>query len=350
MRARRQGTLRKDGRWQIVVILTRFDGAKIRKTLYGATQKEVQDAAAKLIYETKRVAPDKTTMNQLLDFCEESVWPAHAEKTRIQYSGATKQIRERFGKLQVAAITVPMIYQWILDMNEAGVGGRTVQVRRNVLRVALQQAVFYGIVQTNVAAGWKAPIKAKPAPRIRLEVKDILAAIDVQPDRRRKAWIQTLWETGARPSEVSRLSSNCLRAEDKHRWIVIKGTKTDAGAGNNFEGRFLPISEDLYNQLMELPEPWFGFNCRQWTNIWHDTQVRLGLRPPRSEKKREKPEKPLATCYAIRGARIEYWRTVHKVTDEVWAYLAGHEDPDLTRTVYDRVALERIAEQLGMSS
>ncbi|MCC6232828.1 MAG: hypothetical protein IT580_09310 [Verrucomicrobiales bacterium] len=59
------------------------------------------------------------------------------------------------------------------------------------------------------------------------------------------------------------------------------------------------------------------------------------------------PPEGLPPLYSLRKARIELWGDMG-VSDEVWAKLAGHSDPDLTRRVYDRVSESRIAAQLGL--
>lgn len=341
MRAKLQGTLCKDGRWRIVVTLTRLDGAKIKKPLYGKSQTEVQDKAHKLIFESRRMAPDRCTIAQLLDWCQENPWQNLAPKTQEQYAYIGAAIKAKFGKLCVGALTRPMIYTWMRQLEADGkLSSRSVGLRRNVLRVALEQAMNTGIISENPAKGWvyrfSGP-RRENAPRI--EAQDIMRMAEVQPDERRKLWILTLWETAARPSEASKLTSECLTQTESRWWLRIPGTKTEQAR------RTVPISDELAQRLLDLGEPWFGYSASDWRYIWEDGQIRLGIRKRSQRSQKAKPETPLPSTYAVRKARIEYWRD-QGFTDEVWAYLAGHKDSRLTKMVYDRVTLGRIAAQM----
>lgn len=343
MRAPLSGTKRKDGRWQITVTLTEPSGAKRKVTIYAATQREVQAKAQELIYDKKRAAPVKRTVSELLDYCESGPWASLGARTLEQRQWARPRIEKKFGDRLVASIQLHEIYQWVVfDLGaNPELSGRSVQIHRATLRVAFEQAKFLGWIKDNPAAGWRMPIDATPAPTPRLEPQDILNAIETAENRRYKLFLWTLWETGARPEEVTLLNSSHI-SKGENWWLFLPGTKTDNAA------RIVPVTAELVNELMELPEPWFPYNRRQWTHIWHKAQERLGWRPKRTRKKRGKPDAKLPTLYAIRKARITEWGDMG-LSEEVWAALAGHEDADLTRKVYDKPTLRRIAKQFGLS-
>jgi len=342
MRAPLTGSPTKDGRWRIALTLTTPWGGKVRKVIYGKTQRECQANAHAFIAENPgRNAPCKETISALLAYCEAEVWPAHSQRTQEQYKAQVAPITAKFGKLTVPALTTPMIYGWCKDMDKAGVGPRTIQVRRNVLRVALQQAVFLGWRKDNPAKGWEIPVKVKPAAEPIISPSEVLAAIEAEPDPRHKAWVWTLWETGMRPSEATRTGAgNLVKVEGIGWWIDVPGTKTDAAA------RSVPISEELAQTLLDLGEPWFPYTRRRWTELWHRLQETQGLRAKRTRKKRT-PGKELPRLYAIRKARVTAWGDMG-LSDAVWANIVGHEDVALTRKVYDTVSRNRIASQMGL--
>lgn len=343
MRSPLSGTPTSDGRWRIAITLTTEWGGKVRKVIYGKTQRECQANAHEFIRENPdRRAPCKETVSALLAYCEAEVWPAHSERTQEQYKGAVPRITAKFGKLTVPALTTPMIYGWCKEMDKAGVGARTIQVLRNVLRVALQQAVFLGWRKDNPAKGWELPVKIKSAPEPIITAIEVLAAIEAEKDPRHRAWVWTLWETGMRPSEATRTGAvNLSKVEGIGWWIDVPGTKTAAAV------RSVPISEELAQTLLDLGEPWFPYSRRRWTDLWHKLQEAQGIRTKRTRKKRGTPTKPLPRLYAIRKARVTAWGDMG-LSDAVWANIVGHEDVALTRRVYDQVSRNRIASQMGL--
>ncbi len=341
MRPRLSGTPRSDGTWQLTVVLTDVNGGKVRKTLYAKTQVLVQEKARKLLYESGRVAPASQTIAELVEYCEGHVWTKLAPRTQEQYIATAKRIVKRWGTTRVGELATSQIYAW-LTLLAKDAGPRTVQITRNVLRVTLQQAVFLGWIQTNPAAGWVLPIRMKSKPSVPISPEQVRVAIGHAPDRHYRLWLWTLWETAMRPDEATRISAvNLVDKETLGWWILVPGTKTAAAL------RQVPITYELAQALLDLPEPWFDYSRRRWTELWHKTQINAGWRPKGTRLKREAPETPLPKLYALRKARITAWGDMG-LTDEVWAKLAGHEDATLTKKVYDRVSTERIAKQLGL--
>lgn len=337
------GTLCKDGRWCIRVTLTRPDGAKYKQPVYGGSQREVQATVRALLAENpRRAAPVKRTVSELIDYCEAGPWARHADGTKRQYAWARARIDEHLGSEIVGKLTVPIIYAWVVRLtSDPSLSGRSVQIHRNVLRVALEQAVFLGWIKVNPAKGWRAPVDASPKATERMTPEEIAAIIASEDTLRYRVFLQTLWETGARPEESTRLTAEMLEQRGAQWWVHIPGTKTQNAP------RIVPISNELANSLLDLGEPWFSYTRRAWTHIWHRAQAREGTRPKRTRLKRKAPDKNLPTIYALRKARITEWKEIG-VSDEVWIALAGHEDAELTRRIYDKPTMKRIARQLGL--
>ena len=344
MRAPLSATKRKDGRWQITVTLTRPNGAKIRKCLYRKTQREAQVAARELLANNpRRTAPSEFTIAELFDYCEQGPWRKLSARTLEQYVHCGKRIRKKFGATKVSDLSVPIVYRWCHELSDVPtLSGRSVQIHRSVLRVALQEAVFLGWIKANPAAGWKLPtsIDTRPKKRRRMTPEEIEEIIATESDYRAKMFFRTLFETGGRPSEVCALTSERLRKEDDLGWwLDLPGTKTDAAP------RMVHITDSLANDLLDFPEPWFSYSRRSWTEIWHRAQERMGWREPRTKFQRGKADEDAPTLYGIRKVRITLWKEMG-VEDEVWIALAGHENVDLTRETYDKPTLRRIHRQL----
>lgn len=345
MRAPLTGTPRKDGRWQIVVALTRPDGAKVRKCFIRKTQREVQAAARELLaHNPKREAASDFTVTDLLDYCEHGPWKKLSARTLEQYAHCGTRIKEKFAMTKVSDLSVPIVYQWCHELSDVPtLSGRSVQIHRSVLRVALQEAVFLGWINANPAAGWKLPssINTKPKKRRRMTPEEVESVISFETDTTAKMFFRVLYETGGRPSEICSLSEkHVVKVDGLGWWIDLPGTKTDAAP------RMVPISKDLACTLLNLPEPWFTYSRRQWTEVWHRAQVRMGWRAARTNKQRGKADEDAPTLYGIRKVRITLWKEMG-VEDEVWIALAGHENVDLTRETYDRPTLRRIHRQLA---
>ena len=149
MRSALSGTLRKDGRWQITITLTRSDGAKIRKAIYAPSQREVQEKARKLLG-LGREAQATMTVCQLYDECKDHRWTELKPKTLEVYKWGFSKISPMLGSKKVAEIKTPDVARWLRTLaSDPSLSGRSIQIARNVLKLMMGYAVEQGWANSN---------------------------------------------------------------------------------------------------------------------------------------------------------------------------------------------------------
>lgn len=347
MRAALTGTKRSDGRWQIVVTQTTVEGNKVRKTLYGATQREVQTKAREFLHGTGRTAHEAHDVSDLIGQYKLDRWP-HLEKGTIrQHSPAYKWIEKGFGKTELRKIDPPSISRWMKGLSQQPtISGRTVQAYRNVLSTLFAYAVEIGWRNDNPAKGLALPagVSAKPKPRPRLTPAGYRTLLEKEQDAVLRDLWEFLGETGMRPSEALRLTKADLFYSMDLYW-ARGGMKTEAG-----KGREVPIPDKLAHRLLER-EKWLfpspkgerPLNYRHVLDLWNERAKDAGL---------EDGTNP----YQLRKLAISRW-FANGLPDDVITALAGHTDIQMARSVYNRVGRERLMESAfsaqyvgGMSS
>jgi integrase len=149
---------RADGRWAASVSLGyKDDGARIRKTVYGKTRKEV---AAKL-KEVQQAAQaglppnreDITIAHLMAAWLEESVKPTVRPNTYRSYEQLTRaHVVPGLGREKLAKVDAQKVQAFLRQKQDTGLSPRTVQYLRTLLRRAFGQAVKWDWVGRNVAA------------------------------------------------------------------------------------------------------------------------------------------------------------------------------------------------------
>jgi integrase len=158
-RGQNEGSIykRKDGRWAAAVSLGYQNGKLKRKTLYGKTRKEVQDKLTVTLRNVQQgipVADERQTVRQFLDrWLVDFVKPSVRPKTFSSYSEQIRlHINPELGHIQLAKLSPHHIQAFLNGRLKKGLSPRTVQYHRTVLRIALGQAMKWGLVVRNVAA------------------------------------------------------------------------------------------------------------------------------------------------------------------------------------------------------
>lgn len=332
MRSALSGTKRADGRWQITVSLTRPDGAKVKKTLYAATQREVQDKARELIHQTGRSASPNVTVSQLFDICQAGPWSSHADKTKEQYAWARKRIDPEFGPKLVGDLRVPDVASWVRRLEQdPQLSGKSVQICRDVLRVALGHAVEMGWAQGNPAK--EVRIKsAKPKERRRLSENEYLRILEAEVDPMYRSLWRVIGECGLRPfCEATKLQRSDLAYRLDCWWLTVRKSKTDAGL------REVPVPDDLGQTLADREGSLFPSSVG--TPI-DKSKVERAWRAATAAAKVEH-----TNLYQLRKLAITRW-ALTGLPDAVVKSLAGHTDIRLTQNVYARVGREQILNAL----
>ncbi len=158
---------KRPGVWEIRVFTGRDENGRptqISRTFRGG-KREALHEAARLETQPTANAAGRTVANVLDAWIElnESSW---AESTRRdQRSRARRVAADRIGKVAIARLTVADVDRWHLRMRKAGIGEAAIRGRHIVLRAALQQAVRWGWLHTNVASAARLRTAKRP-PRV----------------------------------------------------------------------------------------------------------------------------------------------------------------------------------------
>ncbi len=155
-RGRREGSIyeRADGRWAAAVDLGYQEGRRVRKTVYGATRKEV---AARLNVALGKVergglvnTDDRITVGKHLD-----VWLQNLSvrpRTLRQYKQVARlYVVPAVGAIRLTQLQPDDVRAMVRGVEERGLSARTATLARDVLRIALSQAVADELVGRNVA-------------------------------------------------------------------------------------------------------------------------------------------------------------------------------------------------------
>ncbi len=155
-RGRGEGSIyrRADGRWAGVVSLDEGGGRR-RKTVYGATRKEVAAKLAELQGRVARGAPVVNERTMLAPFLDEWLAMVKSNREHATWAGYEQRVRlhivPTLGKRPLAKLT-PADVQRLLDAKRgSGLSPRSVQYIHATLRAALGVAERWGLVVRNVA-------------------------------------------------------------------------------------------------------------------------------------------------------------------------------------------------------
>ena len=335
MRSRLSGTLRKDGRWQIILTLTRADGAKVQKFVYAKTQRAVQDKARKILEKGRESLPD-ITLSELVEMIREDKWAKQKPKTQRYNDWGLTRIEKQFGSTRLSAITRPSISSWLRslarekdDSGDQALSGRSIQAHKTILHGLLEYAIDLGLIRENPCSGVALPIKAKAAPPDGITERDYARVLEAEINPTLKLFWQTLGETGVRPfKEGLPLRREQILYRFDMYWIHVGDSKTAAGTG-----RYIAISGDLGAALMEREGEVFATSTgrlpleRNVGRAWAATLKRAKV--------------PHCRLYALRDLGISRW--VATLPDDITQTQAGHTDIRLTKNVYNRVDQERLA-------
>ncbi|MGI8589099.1 MAG: tyrosine-type recombinase/integrase [Chloroflexia bacterium] len=148
---------KSDGKWFSSISLGYGpDGKRTRKAFSGETRKEVSEKLKVALRDQQQglpVAMERQTINQFL-----TRWLEDSAKQRVRastYESYEIQVRVHIvpalGRVQLAALTPQQVAAWLKQKRESGLSSRSVQYMHAVLRMALGQALKWGLVARNVA-------------------------------------------------------------------------------------------------------------------------------------------------------------------------------------------------------
>lgn len=173
---------RPDGRWEARISLP----AGQRKSFYGKTRREVQDKLRTALRDVDAgldLTAGRQTVGQFLDrWLADVVTPKLAPKTVSSYRDVVRvHLKPTLGQHQLAKLTPQHVQAMMSSKSGARLSPRTVAYTRSVLRIALNRALKWGLVQRNAAALTDAPrsVRAERRPLTPEQARAFLAAAEV---------------------------------------------------------------------------------------------------------------------------------------------------------------------------
>lgn len=316
-RSNLEGTKLPDGRWQIRVTLTRLDGAKTRKPVYGKTKAEAQEKAHELIHEHRRSIGNGTTVGELSKVWKARCFADLAPKTVQCYERSLKTVLATWEHTPVDSLTTPQIVTWLQRLN---LGERSVDLVRTVFGILLQFGKLIGANRDNPLAGVRWKRKKRPVQKRITEAKfeQVIAVLD--PKYRPFFWM--LADTGLRPwKECLPVDRMDIGLSMDQFFVVVTQSKTIHGE------RVVPITDRrVIDQILEVEEgKLFPFTYEALKTAWRRATEKLGID---------------ADVYSLRRLAISKW-CEGRPLDEVQR-LAGHANLSLTLQIYNEVQRNRL--------
>ncbi|MSO29792.1 MAG: site-specific integrase [Acidobacteria bacterium] len=161
-RGRHEGTIyqRQDGRWSGALDLGWDQGRRRRKNFYGATRAEVREKLTRALGEVQRGGAvdldERVTVGQYLDHWLGTL-SVRRKTARSYQQFVALHLKPGLGRIRLTKLTPSHVRTLLAEKEQAGLSIRTVTLMRDVLRIALNQAVTDGAAARNVAALVKRP-------------------------------------------------------------------------------------------------------------------------------------------------------------------------------------------------
>lgn len=255
-RGANEGTIgkRKDGRWQGRVNLGYdTDGKRLRKTVYGTTQHEVQ---AK-IEEAKRaqrqglpvLRDERLTVRQFLtDWLEGMRPPTVRPKTYASYEQTVRlYLVPALGRHRLTTLTPEVVQRLLNQKRDDGLAPNSVRTIRAVLRKALNDAEKWGRVPRNVAR-LATPPKAKHREMKALSPAQARVFLDAAREHRLGALFSVAVALGLRQGEILGLRWGDVDLEQR-ALTVRAAMQRVKGQGLTF----VDLKSDRSRRVVDLP-------------------------------------------------------------------------------------------------
>lgn len=149
---------RPDGRWTAQVSVGYIAGKRARKTVYGRTSKECRNNLIEALHDSKNDTlinvDERTTLAAFLTRWLDAIGPSLRPRTRRTYADHVRlHIAPALGSVRLVKLDAEQVQRFLNARSAAGMSPKTVRHLRATLRAALNQAMEWGHVRHNAAAG-----------------------------------------------------------------------------------------------------------------------------------------------------------------------------------------------------
>jgi integrase len=224
---------RADGLWVGTISLGYADsGRRKRRTVYGATKKEVMDRLDRFRSEARICnLPDAggLTVGQLLDRWLQSSKASTEARTFEERQRLVKNhLRPRMGGLKLAKVNALHVESLYADMARDGVGATTVRHAANVLGVAFSHACNLKLIPFNPVAAIKKP-KAPKRHMLFLTPEQVKILLEAAKGRPCYPLVVLALATGCRQGELLALAWEDVDLANAALTVRHSLAQTDAG-------------------------------------------------------------------------------------------------------------------------
>jgi integrase len=171
-RGKNEGSIyqREDGRWVSVISDGYQNGKRRRKSIYGATRKEVQEELTRALRSQQLGLPAEsgrlTVGAWLKQWLKQQEPPATRPKTYTAYEDHVRlHLIPAFENKPLVKLQPQDVREFMLERAQAGYGPKSIRHYRATLRTALNVAMGDGLIARNAAALAKPPRLEKPVPQ-----------------------------------------------------------------------------------------------------------------------------------------------------------------------------------------
>jgi integrase len=355
---------RSDGRWCGQLDLGWQNGRRVRKYVYGATAREVQEALLKARSDHAAGLPvvvERQTVGQYVKrWLDDAVKPSVRPLTHEQYCQHAKlYILPLLGHHQLAKLAPEHIHAFIKRKLGDGLSPRTVQLSVVILRKALGQAVKEGLLSRNVARlvdapRWKRP-EVKPwAPD---EASQFLNAIK---NERLEAAYHVAISLGLRRGEILGLRWSDIDLEAKTLTVVravarVGGKLQFVEPKSRQSRRTIPLHDGIVGLLRKHRRRQLETRLAAGSR-WHDTGLIFtsGIGTPLEPRALNEDFDRVIAKAGLRYVRLHDLRhacasflLAQGVHPRVVMELLGHSQISLTMETYSHVIPEAMREAVA---
>jgi integrase len=288
-----------------------------------------------------------------------------AEQTKQKHEIAVRRhLVPGLGRVQLAKLTPAHVQRWIREELEAGKRPPAVQMAHGTLRLALEQAVLWGLVPRNVAGLVKAPAYVRPERRP-FTGDEQAAILHAARSDRLFMLVVLAQATGFRQSELLGIRWSDLDLDRRVLHLrkqlgrdgVLRSPKTAAGR------RAVPLPSGVVEALRSHREE--QDQERMAAAVWEDHDLVLCTQTgrPLSQRNAHRSWARILARAGVEHRGIHHMRHAYVtmlaeegVHERVAQQLAGHADSRTTRDIYTHVtgamlagaaeAIERSADSL----
>lgn len=316
------------------------DGSLKRMDVYAGSIKELSQKIAKK--EAEAEAAWQRSLHPTFEAVADKWWAEHENEISVYtadcYRKPLKDVQEYFGKCLLDDIQPLDIKRFLNNLAKQKYAKQTIKLRRTVLNMIYDYAIFNKITQTNPVSTVKVPKKAKTTrrePPTDEEIKTALGSLSAPFG----LYPVLLYYTGVRKEEALALTYKDIDFEndlisinkkiifDNNRPVLLSGSKSEAGT------RTVPLLRPLKEILqwqkksgLLFPNEKGGFMTKsQFDDAYNDYRAATGIK---------------STGHQFRHAFATLCFDAG-LDEKDMADIVGHADAETTKRIYVHIKEQR---------